>query len=255
MSRGRARLGCVAFVIVAAMLTDAARADSYHDKPDANASGGICAVFKAPSTLQAVIAVEPFALKAYQAKIDTSSGKVEIGGLPPGEYDLLVKTVGRVYEGITLEIDPEQTPAKEDLALMCQGVLETFKTSEDYFNIKKIVRLTGDGVQARMLVCQTRTKHVVAPSGETIHAHIRRIDLVEMVKTAKVWQHASSRHLLRQEVPFKSPDTKVDFVYAPALGRILVGEKIKDLGEIDLPRLTAGPSDRYATADYTAKED
>lgn len=226
-------------------------ADTYHDKPDPDSAGGITLTVHCADNLQSVIVVEPYELKTYQAKVDRRSGRVEMRGLPPGEYDLFIKTIGHVYEGLTLEADPEQSPSSAELKTMCKEVGDTFFTSEDYFNLKRIVRLTGDGEQVRMLTAQTRTKHVVTPGGQTIEAHIRRFDLVQMKKTAKVWQLVTGRHLLRQQVPYKSADMKVGFTYSPKLGGILVGERVTDLGRIHLGKLPTTPSDKYAGAQYT----
>ena len=242
---------------VLALLGSVVVAGTYHTKPDPDATGGIVGSIlqdpKTPHKLQAVIAVEPFEMKAYEGKVDAAAGTFRFRGLPPGEYDLLIKTVGHVYEGITLEEDPDQKPSPDELKEMCDGVAETWYTSEVYFNIKKIVRLTGDGERVRMLTVQTRTKHVVTPGGTPIKGHIRRIDLVAMVKTFKVWQLDTSRHILRQEVPDKSKDVKIKFTHSPALGGLLVGEKVKDVGAIDLKKLPKAPPKRYASAEYEGK--
>lgn len=232
-------------------------ADTYHSEPDPDATGGLVGTItssaKKPHKLQAVIAVEPFERKAYQGKLNAGTGRFEFRGLPPGEYDLLIKAVGHVYEGITLEDDPEQQPSPRELKQMCAGVGKTWFTSEDYFNVKRIVRLTGDGEQVRMLTVQTRTKHVVDPGGTPIGGHIRRIDMVTMVKTHRVWQLHTSRHILRQEVPYKSKDIEIEFTYSPKLGGLLVGETVKDLGAIDLSKLPKVPPGRYAGADFEGK--
>ncbi len=244
MMRSAAILICLAVGLTA-------WAGTYHNQPDSEEAGGITAVIQPAEGLQTVIVIEPYELKAYEANVDKKSGRINIRGLVPGEYDLLIKTVGHVYEGVTLEVDPDQSPSPAELKTICEEVGETFFTSEDYFNVKRIVRLTGDGEQSRMIVAQTRNKLVVAPSGATIHGHIRRIDLVEMRKTAKVYQLVTGRHLLRQEVPFKSPDIKIEFTHSPKLGRILVGETITDVGRIDLRRLPEALSGKYADAKYT----
>ena len=249
---------CLLVVAAGVALAPPAAAGTYHSQPDPEAGGGLVGSIKPnvkkPHKLQAVIAVEPFELEAYQGTINAATGRFEFHGLPPGEYDLLIKTVGHVYEGLTLEDDPEQQkPSPRELKQMCTQVGETWFTCEDYFNIKKIVRLTGNGEQVRMLTVQTRTKHVVDPGGTPIHSHIRRIDLITMVKTHKVWQLHTSRHILRQEVPHKSRDIMIEFTYSPKLGGLLVGETVKDLGVIALTKLPKVPPQRYASAEYEGK--
>jgi hypothetical protein len=220
---------------------------------DPAVSGGIKGVIQTADTLQRVIAFEPFEVKAYQGKLDKATGAFIFQGLPPGEYDLLIKTVGHVYEGISLTLMLEQPLPAAKLEDAADGVSRTFFDTEDYFNIKRIVRLTSDGQRAAMLVMQTRTRPVVEPSGETLEAYVRRFDFVDLVKTNKVWQIVTSRHLLRQEVPYGSDDAQVRTHYSPKLGGMLVGKAVKDLGEVDLERLPAGDDDRYVSRDYEAK--
>lgn len=245
------RIHLAAFLMLLVMA--AAHGDTYHNKPDPAATGGLLGRIVSRERLQAVIVIEPFELKAYQANIDSGAGRFELKGLPVGEYDLLVKTIGHVYEGLTLEWDPDLSPTPVELSAICGGVMETFKTSEDYFNRKRIVRLTGDPERARLFVCQTRTKHVVAPSGAKIDAHIRRLDLVEMIRTRHTWQLVTTRHLLRQEVPLGSDDATVRFIASPRLGAILVGDRMTDVGTIDLSRLPRMPANRYASAEHESQ--
>lgn len=200
--------------------------------------------------LQAVVAIEPSEVKTYQASVDTETGRFVFNDLPPGEYDLIVKVVGHVYEGVTLDPDPEQQSTLADAKRILEEIKPTFFESEDYFHLKKIVRMTGNGPQARMFVVQTRTRHTVDPSGAKINAIIRRFDFVDMLKTHKAWQIVASRHLLRQEVPYGSPDTDIKFTFSPALGSILLGDGGRDVGVIDLNKLPKGDAGRYATADY-----
>ncbi len=224
--------------------------DTYHTPLNPTLRGGIVGLISPAKDLQRVIAFEPFEVKAYQARLDKSSGRFEFHGLPPGEYDLLIKTVGYLYEGITLELDPDRTLPGKELQKLSDEIGQTFFKMEDYFNIKRIVRLTGLAGRARMLVVQTRTLPVVEPSGKRIRARIRRFDFVELLKTRKVWQIVTSRHLLRQEVPYKSKDIDIKLIYSPKLGGILVGQRVNNLGTIKLSKLPTVKDGRYATAEY-----
>lgn len=262
------------FVIAAAVgaLVAALHADTYHTPLDPRKPGGITGQITPSIDLQRVIAVEPIAMKAYQGNLDKETGQFTFRGLPAGEYDLLIKVVGRVYEGLTLELDPppavdepvqteaptsQPSPAKRPatqprltrrkLDTLLDEVGKSFYATEDYFNIKHIVRLTGRDDRARMFVVQTRTRKVVDPGANLIRARIRRFDLVDLVKTRTIWQVVTSRHLLRQEVPYGSRDTRIQTTYSPKLGRILVGDKMKDLGKIDLKTLPKERRVRYAT--------
>ena len=230
-----------------------AAADLTYTKPNPKAKGGIVGVIKTDQKLQAVIAVEPYTFKFYKGAVQADGRTFRFAGLEPGEYDLLIKTTGHLYEGLTLDVPNEDDdPAvsrltAKQLQAVCDDTAKYWFKTEDYFNVKKIIRFESDGKRARMFVMQVRTKQVVDPAGTPIDAHIRRFDFVDMVKTKKVWQVLKSRHLLRQEVPRKSKDIKLKTTYSPALGQFLVGEKVKDLGEIDLKKLPKLKAPRYAS--------
>jgi len=226
------------------------RGDTYHTPLKPGLPGGIVGVVSPAKGLQAVIAFEPFVAKAYQGLLDQNTGQFEFRGLPPGEYDLLIKTVGNLYEGLTLELKPGLIPNRKELDRLSEEIGSAFFKTEDYFNVKRIVRLTGTAGRARMLVVQTRTLLVVDPSGKRIKARIRRFDFVELLKTRKVWQILTSRHLLRQEVPYESKDIEIKLTYSPKLGGILVGRRVKNLGTIKLKKLPKLKGKRYASADY-----
>ena len=226
------------------------RGDTYHTPLDQKVSGGISGRIAGASSLQTIIAIEPYEMKAYQGRVDAAAGSFTFHGLPPGEYDLLVKTVGHVYEGVSLDAGQDTFAQGKDLQAICDAVAEFFFKTEDYFNRKHIVRLTGSDEFARMLVVQTRTKKVLTPGGARINARIRRFDLLDVVKTRQVWQIVTSRHLLRQEVPYGSKDIDIELIYSPKLGHMLVGETIKDLGVLDVRKLPRAPKGTYASAKY-----
>ena len=248
-----ARSAKLLFTVAVSAACFTTHADTYHTPPDPSMHGGITGVIEPAAKLQRVIAFEPYEQKAYQAKIELSSGRFTFHGLPPGEYDLFVKTVGHVYEGLTLELEPDAAPGRSVLDTIVQEVGREFFATEDYFNLKHIVRLTaseGPQLRARMFVVQTRTKAVVDPGGNPIRGHIRRFDFVDLVKTRDVWQITASQHLLRQEVPKGSADTNIELSYSPRLGGILVGETVRDVGTIDLKNLPEGPADQYGSAKH-----
>ena len=226
------------------------RGDTYHTPLKPSLPGGIVGIVSPAKGLQTAVAFEPFVAKAYQGLVDENTGQFEFRGLPPGEYDLLIKSVGNLYEGLTLELGRGHKSNLEELDKLSEEIGGIFFKTEDYFNVKRIIRLTGTAGRARMLVVQTRTLPVVEPSGKPIKAQIRRFDFVELLKTRKVWQILTSRHLLRQEVPYESKDIEIKLIYSPKLGGILVGRRVKNLGTIDLKKLPKLESKQYATADY-----
>lgn len=236
--------------LLVCMVTSSAygQADTYHTPLDADQPGGIVGtIVNAPGTLQRVIAVESFELKAYAANLEADTGRFELRGLPPGEYDLFIKSVGHVHEGLTLETGFGDEPAPDELQEMIEGVGETLYPSERYFDVKHIVRLTGDGDFARALVAFIRTRPTQRPDHSWHHGHVRRFALVVMERTRDVWQIDTVRHLFRQEVPEGADDLELSYTHSAELGAVLVGERVHDLGEIDLDALEPIPASRYAS--------
>jgi hypothetical protein len=240
-----------AVVTLVLLLAPAVRADTYHSSPDPDAKGGIKGKVKQFEDLQYVIALEPYTIKAYQGAVDPLTGEFSFRGLPPGEYDLLIKTVGHIYEGFTLEQEPGQSATPAQLAALRDEIAPDYFKQERFFNNKWITRLTGKDGQARMVTIMARDLDTMDPDAKLINKLIRRISFVDLVKTRDVWQITTSRHILRQEVPFDSKDAKIDWKFSPDLSGILVGEKVRDAGEIDLDKLTGAPRDRYIEAKFS----
>ena len=240
----RGRLTSVIILFLCAL----APAELTYAPADPAARGGLTGTIRTTHDIQTVLAFEPFERKVYKASVASGTGRFALRGLPPGEYDLLIKTVGHVYEGLSLQDDEQPALEGRRLQAACDQVSPFIFETEDYFNRKHIVRLAASEDQARALVVQTRTRPVVDPGGTPIDAHIRRFDFVELVKTRQVWQITTSRHLLRQEVPYRSKDTKLAFTHSPKLARIAIGETIKDLGVFELRRLPRSRPGRYGTA-------
>ena len=237
-------------VVMIGLFYTSAPAELTYTPADAAAGGGMMGAIRTTRDIQMILAFEPFELKVYKASVDRGSGRFALRGLPPGEYDLVIKTVGHVYEGLSLRDDEKMSLEGARLQAACDEVSPFIFKAEDYFNRKQVVRIAVSEGRARALVVQTRTRPVVDPGGIPIAAHIRRFDFVELVKTRRVWQITTSRHLLRQEVAYRSKDAKLAFGHSPKLSRIGIGETIRDLGVIDLKRLIVSRPGRYGTARY-----
>ena len=223
--------------------------------------GGIKGVIQPAEGLEAVLVVDTSAFKVYVTQLNAKTGAFELNGLPPGEYDLLIKSTGHIYEGLALDETadtenpdapaapgvPGATPAQLDA--LTKGVAKAFMPTEDFFNRKDMVRLTGSADHARLFAVQTRTNPVLDPNGDPIKGWVRRIDLVEFAKTGSLWQLKTSKGLLRQVVPDGSKDQtlSLSYNYSPAAGGLLVGESIKDAGRIDLTKLPPGTADSTGT--------
>lgn len=242
-------LTALVFVLVT---TATSHADTYHTPLDRSNPGGIVGVVTPTEGLQTVIAIEPTEIKAYQAALDTETGRFELRGLPPGEYDLFIKYTGGVVEGVSLQPDPEAVSSPKERKALLDEVKPLLEGMEDYFHIKYVVRLDGTPEQMRVLLMQLRTRPTLDPGGNTIPASIRRFDFVDIIKNGKVWQISTNRHVLRQEVPHGSRDEKLSYAHSPALGGILVGEGVRDMGVLDLAKLPKTPAGEYPSAELKA---
>ena len=217
-------------------------------------TGSITGTITPAKGFQGIVAVESFDYKNYPGTIDAATGKFTIPELPPGDYDLLIKTFGHLYEGIRLETDPDAQPLTgKPLTGIRDQIEKYFFPTEDYFNVKKIVRLTGTADRARMFVVQTRNKPVLDGNGDPVLANVRRFDLVEMVRTDKVWQIAFAKFLYREYVPYGTGDARIELKYSPGLSGFLIGTQARDIGTITLTKLPPGPVGKYVSGDYTAK--
>lgn len=242
----------IALMLIVGGLATAVFADPYHTPLDDTQPGGIIGVIQPSQGLQTVIAIEPTEIKAYQAHLDATTGRFELRGLPAGEYDLFIKIKGRVFEGVTLQADPEQGSNVKDRQKLLDDTKTLIAESEDFFNLKRIIRIDGTPEQARVLVMHRRTLPTLDPAGNAIPATIRRFDFIDLIKNGRVWQIATDRHVLRQEVPYGDHDEKVDFIHSTALGAILIGEEVRDMGTIDLTAIPLTPAADYPSADLKA---
>lgn len=242
----------IILVLIALLIASPLHADPYHTPLDPSQSGAIVGVVQPAEGLQAVIAIEPTEIKAYQAAVDKETGKFELRGLPPGEYDLFIKLTGKVYEGVTLQADPETGSKPKEREKLLDAVKPLLAEMEDFFNLKHVIRLDGTPEQARVLLMHRRTLPTTDPSGAPIRATIRRFDFVTLIKNGKTWQIDTDRHVLRQEIPYGDADEKCDFTHSAALGAILVGEEVRDMGTLDLAKLLKSTAGEYPSADLKA---
>ncbi len=215
---------------ILALLAAPAFAAKFHDTPPGG-PGGISIPVQPIADLEEAVVVEPTDYKAYVAEIDRAAGRVSIRGIPPGRYDLILKFKDKVCEGLTLDPPGGITALPKEAR---EGIEEVTWMSEDYFNEKHIIRLGGNKDTVKLLVEQIRDKRTFEPDGTEMKGiMIRRLDLCEMRRTAKVWQVKMNRHLFREERKMGGPGTKLDFVYVPGLGGIRVGDEVVALPAFD----------------------
>jgi len=237
--------------VVLLFLAAASQAEKFHDTPPGG-PGGIRVAVQPIADLEEAIVVEATEYKTYLADIDRGAGTVAIRGLPPGKYDLVLKFRDKVFEGITLDPPDGLAELPRDAR---DGVEEVTWMSEDYFNIKRIVRMGGNPGTVKLLVEQVRDKKTFDPGGTVLAGIlIRRLDLCELRKTGKIWTVKMNRHLFREERKMGGPGTELAFGYAPALSSIRVGDEVAALPDFDAASVKRRPWPHFYTASWREKE-
>jgi len=248
---------CLAVWMVAFQVScfGAARELSNHfqDKPDPGSGGGISVKVSPIEGLEDALVIEATEYKVYAANVDRQAGTVSLRGLPPGRYDVILKYVAKIYEGVTLEESGNFVKlSKADLDSL-EGVIWV---SEDYFNKKQIGRLGGNGKIMKLVVEEIRDKRTFMPDGtEMKDTMIRRLDLWEMRKTGQVWQTKNCRNLFREERP--TPYGKgayCQFYYVEALGGARVGDSVVTLPPFDAAAAKTSLAPHFYRATHQEKQ-
>ena len=206
-----------------------AQTDSLYTKPVAGAAGGITGRVNVDGVTH-VLALNRDHVQCFRAQL---AGKdFKFTGLPTGKYDLVIVTNSTVYEGLELGGDADKiaaTPRKN---------LETRLVKADsFFNKAKMHRfgLIDDGEKLVAFVERVRDKTILKQSGDQLMSNLRRLEVIDYVKSTDDWTEAESRHIFREE--FKIGEG-ADFLHhknVPELGNIRVIDAVKDLGSITLP--------------------
>jgi len=226
----------------------------FHDVPVPGLGGGITVAVSPIEELEAAIVVEPTEFRAYLAQIDRSQARITIRGLPPGKYDLVLKFASVVAEGLTLDVPGgfEQLSGRDK-----KGIGHVTWITDDYFNLKRIARVGGNARRIKMLTEQVRDKRTFQPNGKVLaDIMIRRLQLCEMRKTGKIWTIKKDRWLFREERKMhdaegeERPGFRLDFIYAPRLGGIRVGDEMETLPPIDLAKLRDKLPPHFYRASY-----
>lgn len=160
--------------------------------------------------------------RKYEGSIDVPTGEYVINGLPAGSYDLILKTERCLIEGLQLYV-PRRL--EEKLTVKDRKELERIiKSVEPFFNRKKILRLSGGGKYADVLVEQVRDKvYYYNSTGEKVHGKmIRRIDLWRFRKSGLRWVSLWNKHLYREELSPDSPGRRMEYKFEEKFSGIRV---------------------------------
>ena len=214
-------------VSAALLLSLPALSDMFHDRTDPTASGGITgSIVDEGLKLTEAVAVEQVAYKFYAGSV--AGQTYTFTGLPPGKYDVLLRTEQHVFEGLRLDVwgEDEELP-KEDKA----AIKKLIDISDDFYPHKKIVRAGGTVEQQKLLVEQVRTEFTLNPDASVQEGMLRRIDYTIVRKTREVWQIAKVRHMLREN---PSHESVAFFHYRPQLAGIRVADEIVMVDDVHL---------------------
>ena len=195
--------------------------------------------------------------RKYAGDINARTGEYVIKDLPEGSYDLILKTEGFLIEGLRLYL-PRRSNEKltdEDK----KEIESTIKSIEPFFNKKRILRISGGGRYADVLVEQIRDKiYYYNPTGEKVRGRmIRRIDLRRFRKSGLLWVSLRNKHLYREEFPSDSPGRRMEHKFEEKFSGIEItpgGEnKVLDyssypkMSRLGLEPSTPGLKGRYST--------
>ena len=234
MSRPTALAAVATFVLMGCVvpLVEA----GIYDQPDSKRGGGIVGTIAPADRVERVIVFEPDDEHLFLARFDRASGRFEVKGIPPGRYDVIVKFDSVVVDGLSLRTPGgTQKIDDDDLAMIRERVY----VSEDYFNQKRIVRLMGNSRRAKAFVEQIRDKPTYNPDGTLIENKlIRRLDVLDLRKSGRVWVLKSARHQFREERSLGKPGEALTFRYAPGLSRVRVADEMVEVEPFDLAKDT-----------------
>ena len=134
--------------------------------------------------------------KKYEGRIDKETGEYVIDELPEGIYGLVLRTKKYLIEGIRFASNGKLTPGDR------KEIEGRIKSVELFFNRKKILRISGDGKYAEVLVEQVRDKeYYLNPTGERVSGKmVRRVEFWRFKKSGSCWVSMESKHLYREEV-------------------------------------------------------
>ena len=184
--------------------------------------GTISGRIRAPGKVIFIMAFNKEENRKYEGSIDAWTGEYVIKDLPEGSYDIVLKTEKYLIEGLRLYI-PRRSGEK--LIVEDRKELEMrIKSVEPFFNRKKILRLSGGGKYADVLVEQVRDKvYYYNPTGEKVHGKmIRRIDLWRFRKSGLRWVSLRNKHLYREELPSDSPGRRMEHKFEEKLSGIQI---------------------------------
>jgi hypothetical protein len=225
----RRRILCVA--ALAALLAASAHSDTFHDRPDPEATGGIRGKTSG-AKLQEALAIEQLAKKCYQGHVNADS--YTFNNLPPGKYDLILKFEEDVIEGMRLDIwgETEEISIKERMAIK-----KLIDVTDDFYHDKHIIRAGGTAKKQKLIVEQIRTETIFHPDGSVAAGQmLRRIDYIVLKKTREIWQIELCRNVYRKMRPKAGPGSVLRWHYNSTLGGIRVADDAAAVEEVTLEK-------------------
>jgi hypothetical protein len=195
------------------------------------------------NAVTAVTAVDRETDKKYVGKLDMSSGRFTIAGLPLGAaYDCQVDYGGARLEGVNLkakasDYEEEQPLTKEDI----ENIKATARSLNQFEDVVDVMAVAGNIQHAAVLVNKLRTRPFInSQPGEVVW----RLELWHFERPEETWIKEQDELfiVLYRERLQRSAFNKKALILDPALGglRPTNEKRVIDVGLIRLPRNEPG---------------
>jgi hypothetical protein len=206
-------------------------------------TGTIAATIDKPDKVTAVNAIDRETDKKYPGKVDATTGKLTIAGLPLDKtFDVIVDAGPVRLEGVNLKVqrsdfEEEQPLTKEDR----EAITKACNLLNQFEDQVEVMTITGNVQYAAAILNKLRTKPFYeSKPGEVVW----RLELWQFEKPEDHWVKSQDNLwlvLYRQRLQ-KSEFDKKCLTLDPALGGIKLTEKepVSNLGAVTLPDNKAG---------------
>ena len=179
----------------------------------------------------AILAFCPDENEKYAGRVNSRTGSYSISKLPEGIYDIVLRTKRYLIEGIRF------WPKGELTGRDIKEIEEIVESVDQFFNRKKIIRISGSSNYASAIVEQVRDMAYYLNSGEKISGKIiRRIDFLRFKKSGRSWVSIENKHLYREEVLSNSPEAEMEHMFEKKFSGIkVVGTPSVKIADYQVP--------------------
>jgi hypothetical protein len=213
--------------------------------PAAADTGTITGKIDQPAAATAVTLVNRADDKKYPAKIDATTGRFAVSGLPVGAtYDCIIDFGKARLEGVNFKVPKHDFDTDEELPLTKEDadkITKTIGLLNEFEDKVEVMAVTGNVQHAVVLVNKLRTRPFInSKAGEVVW----RLEVWRFEKPDETWIKVQDELFL---VLYRERIQKADFdkkalTLDPSLGglKLTAKQKAVDLGTIALPGTEAG---------------